>query len=235
MPHRRGAADRLTGVAVAARAAGRASRTEQRRCAVCSRRPPVDVATLIQPQSPWSFALGSFDSFWMPVSRERIRACTPSWRAARGEGRGLRRRLSPSSARGRNWSASSSTLFGAHLKPGAQQRCGLRLGDFQGIRGARSAGHAFADLVSLRDRRPPVLTGLPSQLWYGFRATAGTPSAALVAARVECGRRLQRRPHTLRALGQQQDPALVRRSRSCPKRGVTYVLARPRYGRAAAL
>jgi hypothetical protein len=32
----------------------------------------------------------------------------------------------------------------------------------------------------------PFVTGLPSQLWYGIRATTGHPRAALVAARVEC-------------------------------------------------
>ena len=171
--------------------------------------PPVDVSALIQPQSPWSYALGSFDSFWMPVFRgadQSMHTVLESRAGTKAEVFAVGYR---EQRQGAELVGSSSTLFGAHLKPGARQPMDSGAGSFMESQARDPLGTRSLIWSRYEIDGHPFLTGLPSQLWYGIRATAGHPSAALVAARVECGAGLPGRPRHPPCAGQQRDPALV--------------------------
>jgi exosortase len=162
--------------------------------------PPVDVSALIQPHSPWSYALGSFDSFWMPVFRgadQSMHTVLESRFGTKAEVFAVGYR---EQRQGAELVGSSSTLFGAHLKPGAQQPLDSGAGSFMESQARDPLGTRSLIWSRYEIDGRPFLTGLPSQLWYGIRATTGYPSAALVAARVECAPDCRTARDTLRAL-----------------------------------
>lgn len=149
-------------------------------------RPPVDVATLVQPQSPWSFALGDFESSWIPVFTGADQSMHTVLESLAGEKVEVFAVGYAEQRQGAELVGSSSTLFGAHLRPGAQQRVQSRFGDFRETQARDPLGTRSLVWSRYEIDGHQFVTGLPSQLWYGFRATTGRPSAALVAARVEC-------------------------------------------------
>ncbi len=161
---------------------------------------PVDVSTLLQPQPPWSFALGSYDSSWMPVFRgadQSIHTVLESRAGAKAE---VFAAAYAEQRQGAELVGLSSSLLGRHLNPGAEHEVDTASGTFMETVAtdplhARSLIWARYEIDGHRFTK-----GLPSQLWYGIRATAGNPSAALVAARVECGPDCEAARETLREL-----------------------------------
>ena len=150
-------------------------------------RPAVDVATLILPQPPWSFALGDFESSWMPVFAGADQSMHTVLESRAGEEVEVFAVGFAEQRQGAELVGSSSTLFGAHLKPGAEREVETKSGAFMEIQAHDPAGMRSVIWSRYEIDGHRFLTGLPSQLWYGFRALTGRPRADLVAARVECG------------------------------------------------
>jgi exosortase len=162
--------------------------------------PTIEVSTLIHPQSPWSYALGSYDSFWMPVFRgsdQSMHTVLESRSGTKVEVFAVGYR---EQRQGAELVGSSSTLFGPHLKAGARQPVDSGSGRFMESEVRDPLGTRSLIWSRYEIERHPFLTGLPSQLWYGTRATTGHPSAALVAARVDCAPDCRTARDTLRAL-----------------------------------
>jgi exosortase len=161
---------------------------------------PVDVGRLVQPRPPWSFALGSYDSSWMPVFRGADQAMHTVLEGRAGTKVEVFAVGFAEQRQGAELVGLSSTLLGPHLNPGAEHKVESGSGEFMQTMafdplGARSLIWARYEIDG-----HPFTSGLASQLWYGLRATTGYPSAALVAARVECGPDCEAAGETLRGL-----------------------------------
>ncbi len=161
---------------------------------------PADAASHIQPQAPWAFALGSFDSFWMPAFKGAdvsVHTVLESRAGVRVEAFAV---SYTEQRQGAELVGVSSSLLGPHLKLRAVREVDSGGGRFREYELLDPVGeHSLIWFRYDIDGRQ-FTSGLPSQLWYGIRATAGHPSAALVAARVECGLDCRAARDTLRAL-----------------------------------
>jgi hypothetical protein len=147
----------------------------------------VDVSRLLQPQPPWSFALGSYDSSWMPVFRGADQALHTVLESRAGAKAEVFAVGYAEQRQGAELVGLSSTLFGPHLNPGADHEVDSRSGPFMETLAFDPVGARSLIWARYEIDGHPFTAALPSQLWYGIRATTGYPSAALVAARVECG------------------------------------------------
>ena len=147
---------------------------------------PADAATHIQPQPPWAFALGSFDSFWMPA----FKGADASVHTVLESRAGVRVEVFAVSyaeqRQGAELVGSSSSLLGPHLQLSKEHDVDSGGGRFREVEVLDPAGaHSLIwSRYEIDGRR--FTSGLRSQLWYGLRATVTHPSAALVAARTEC-------------------------------------------------
>jgi exosortase len=159
-----------------------------------------DAVTHIQPQAPWAFALGSFDSSWMPafkgadasvhtVLESRVGVRVEVFAVSYAEQR-----------QGAELVGISSSLLGPHLKLSTERDVDSVRGRFREIEALDPAGaHSLIwSQYEIDGRR--FTSGLRSQLWYGLRATVAHPSAALVAARTECAADCDTARHTLVSL-----------------------------------
>jgi exosortase len=148
--------------------------------------PQLRVASRIEPQAPWSFALGDRDSFWIPIfggADQRMHTVLESREGAQVEVFAV---AYQEQRQGAELVGASRRLLGAHLKAGSERIVESAAGRFMETEARDPLGGPSLIWSRYEIDGHPFARGLPSQLWYGIRATATRPSAALVAARVEC-------------------------------------------------
>jgi EpsI family protein len=149
--------------------------------------PAVDVAGLIRPTAPWSFAQGSFESYWMPAfagadetlhtvlsdpAGQRVEVFAVGYREQR---------------QGAELVGDSGSLLGPHLKFAGKPTA--LAGGLPFIESEAADPDGARSLIWYRYEigGRPFVHPLASQLWFGLRAATGHVPSVLVCARAECG------------------------------------------------
>lgn len=149
--------------------------------------PPANVADLVRPKGPWSFAQGSYDSYWMPTfegADETLHTVLTSSTGGTAEVFAVSFR---EQRQGAELVGESSTLLGSHLRFRGEriiESAGARLIETEAVDpdGVRSLIWSRYEIGAR-----PFVRPLASQVWYGLRATIGHVRSGLAAARVDCG------------------------------------------------
>ncbi len=148
---------------------------------------PANAAAQIHPGSPWSYAQGSFGSYWMPDfagADETVHTVLTdaTGRTVEVFAVGYREQR-----QGAELVGESSSLLGPHLKFGGERAAGAGgpgLVETEAVDpdGARSLIWYRYEIGGRGFVQP-----LASQLWFGLLAAAGHVPSVLLAARAECG------------------------------------------------
>jgi EpsI family protein len=149
--------------------------------------PAADVAGLIHPATPWSYAQGSFGSYWMPAFAGADDTLHTVLTDASGHTLEVFAAGYREQRQGAELVGESSNLLGLHLKFAGERQVatgGARLIETEAV--DPDAAHSLIwyryQIGGLRFVQP-----LASQLWFGLRAATGHVPSTLVAARAECG------------------------------------------------
>ena len=180
--------------------------------------PALDLSGLIQPAAPWSFAQGSFGSYWMPVFGNADESVHTVLTDAAGRTVEVFAVGYQEQRQGAELVGESSSLLGPHLKfsaAGAAPAGGPAFIETEAVDpdGARSLiwyRYAIGGRVFVRPHA--------SQLWFGLRAAVGHAPSTLVAARVECAGDCHACPPGAARRGNQRHPQINARRRAGRRR-----------------
>ncbi|MBS0581189.1 MAG: exosortase-associated EpsI family protein [Proteobacteria bacterium] len=145
-----------------------------------------DLAELIRPGAPWSFAQGSFDSFWVPEFAGADQTLHTVVTDADGRMVEIFAAGYREQRQGAELVGESSSLLGRHLESRAEGIAEAGADRFIETVAADPEGARSLIWSRYRIGSRPFVRPLASQLWYGLRASLGHVPSTLVAARVEC-------------------------------------------------
>jgi len=159
--------------------------------------PPLDTAIVHQPRAPWSALPPSARSSWEP----HFVAPDQEQRLLFADGAGDAVEVYAVAYRTQSQEAklygSQSSLLGRYLRLRGQAVTDTASGAFRESAVTDRYGGQFLIWSRYEVGRQCFVGALPSQLWFGLRATVSNPPARLVAARAVCRGNCQDARHLL--------------------------------------